>query len=79
LQFINRGHNFQQFTESVKLLAGNGINICVHIIIGLPGENDKDVLNTARTLAAMPVNGIKIHSLLALDGTVLGEMYKKEL
>jgi len=77
LQFINRGHNFQQFTESVKLLAGNGINICVHIIIGLPGENDKDVLNTARTLAAMPVNGIKIHSLLALDGTVLGEMYKK--
>jgi len=61
----------------VASLAGRGLNICVHIIIGLPGENDKDVLATAQTLAAMPVNGIKIHSLLALVGTSLGEMYKK--
>jgi len=53
------------------------LNICVHVIIGLPGESDEDVLATATTLAAMPVNGIKIHSLLALEGTVLGEMYKK--
>jgi hypothetical protein len=78
LSFINRGHNFQQFSDAVTLLAGHGLNICVHIIIGLPGENDKDVLTTAKTLASMPVNGIKIHSLLALEGTVLGEMYKKE-
>ena len=76
LHFINRGHNFKQFSDAVNLLAGRGLNICVHIIIGLPGESDKDVLNTAKTLAAMPVNGIKIHSLLALEGTVLGEMYK---
>ena len=78
LQFINRGHNFQQFSDAVASLAGRGLNICVHIIIGLPGESDKDVLITAKTLAAMPVNGIKIHSLLALEGTALGEMYKKE-
>jgi radical SAM protein (TIGR01212 family) len=77
LRFINRGHNFQQFSDAVASLAGRGLNICVHIIIGLPGESDKDVLITARTLAAMPVNGIKIHSLLALEGTILGEMYKK--
>lgn len=77
LQFINRGHNFQQFVDALNLLTGRGLNICVHIIIGLPGEDDKDVLTTAQTLAAMPVNGIKIHSLLALEGTVLGEMYKK--
>jgi hypothetical protein len=77
LQFINRGHNFQQFLNTVNALAGSGLNICVHIIIGLPGENDKDVLTTAKTLASMPVNGIKIHSLLALEGTALGEMYKK--
>lgn len=77
LQFINRGHNFQQFADAVNALAGRGLNICVHIIIGLPGESDKDVLTTATTLAFMPVNGIKIHSLLVLDGTTLGEMYKK--
>ncbi len=54
------------------------INLCVHIIIGLPGESDEDVLQTAQALAALPINGIKIHSLLALEGTALGEMYKNE-
>lgn len=77
LQFINRGHNFQQFSDAVNLLARRGLNICVHIIIGLPDESDKDVLTTARTIAALPLQGIKIHSLLALEGTALGEMYKK--
>ncbi|MDI6741964.1 MAG: TIGR01212 family radical SAM protein [Smithella sp.] len=77
LQFINRGHDFQQFLDAVNALEGKGLNICVHIIIGLPGESDKDVLTTARTLAALPLNGIKIHSLLALEGTALGEIYKK--
>lgn len=77
LQFINRGHNYQQFLDAVNNLAGRGLNICVHIIIGLPGESDEDVLMTAKTLAALPVNGIKIHSLLALDGTLMGDMCKK--
>lgn len=77
LKTINRGHTYQQFLDAVNNLAGRGMNICVHIIIGLPGENDEDVLVTAKTLAALPVNGIKIHSLLALDGTVMGDMYKQ--
>jgi len=77
LQFINRGHNYQQFLDAVNNLAGRGLNICVHMIIGLPGESDEDVRATARTLAALPVNGIKIHSLLALDGTKMGELYKQ--
>jgi radical SAM protein (TIGR01212 family) len=77
LQFINRGHNFQQFLDVVNALAGHGLNICVHIIIGLPNECDEDVLTTAKVIAALPINGIKIHSLLALEETALGEMYKK--
>ena len=76
LQFINRGHNYQQFLDAVNSLAGHGLNICVHIIIGLPDEGDADILTTAKTLASLPINGIKIHSLLALEGTALGEMYK---
>jgi radical SAM protein (TIGR01212 family) len=78
LQLINRGHNFQQFLDAVHACAGQGINLCVHIIIGLPGESDEDILKTAKTLAGLPINGIKIHSLLALEGTALGEMYKNE-
>ena len=77
LQFINRGHNYQHFLDAVRALEGRNLNICVHMIIGLPGESDEDVRSTARALAALPVNGIKIHSLLALDGTSMGEMYKQ--
>lgn len=77
LQFINRGHDYSQFLDALNRLAGRGLNICVHIIIGLPGESDEDVLTTARTLAYLPVNGIKIHSLLALDGTLMGDMHRK--
>jgi uncharacterized protein len=77
LQFINRGHNYRQFLDAVNNLSGRGLNICVHMIIGLPGETDEDVGTTAETLAALPVNGIKIHSLLALDGTKMGELYKQ--
>lgn len=77
LQFINRGHSFQQFLDAVDACAGRGINICAHIIVGLPGETDEEILQTARKLAGLPINGIKIHSLLALEGTALGEMYKK--
>ena len=76
LQFINRGHNFQQFLDAVNACAGHGINLCVHIIVGLPGETDEEILQTAKSVAALPINGIKIHSLLALDDTALGEMYK---
>ncbi|MEE9913892.1 MAG: TIGR01212 family radical SAM protein [Deltaproteobacteria bacterium] len=76
LNFINRGHSYAQFVDAVTALAGRGLNICVHMIIGLPGESDEDVRTTAKTLAALPVHGIKIHSLLALDGTPMGKMYK---
>lgn len=78
LKLINRGHNYQQFLDAMKALDGTGVKICVHIIIGLPGESDEDVLATAKTLAALPIHGIKIHSMLALEGTALGEMYKKD-
>ena len=76
LQLINRGHSFQQFLDAVNFLAGSKLHICVHIIIGLPQESDEDVLKTARAIASLPVAGIKIHSLLVLEGTVLGNMYK---
>ncbi len=78
LQLINRGHTFQQFLDAVNTVAGSGLNICVHIILGLPGENEKDIIKTAQSLSALQINGIKIHSLLVLEGTALGEMYKNE-
>lgn len=77
LGFINRGHNADSFMDAVWRTVGRGIHICVHIIVGLPGEGWEDILATARTLAALPIDGIKIHSLLVLRGTKLGDLYEE--
>ena len=77
LKFINRGHDAGNFVDAVNRTAGKNINICVHIIAGLPGETHDDILETARAVASLPISGIKIHLLLALEGTVLGNLYKQ--
>jgi radical SAM protein (TIGR01212 family) len=77
LRFINRGHSRDAFLDAVGRASGKGIHICIHIIVGLPGETHEDILETARTLATLPVQGIKIHALLALKGTVLGTLFEE--
>ncbi len=77
LALLNRGHDSRTFLDAVARAAGRGINLCVHIIVGLPGETHGDIMATARTLAALPVQGIKVHALLALRGTALGDAFEK--
>ena len=77
LRFINRGHYAAAFLDAVHRLSGSNIHICTHIIVGLPGETREDILETARAIATLPIHGIKIHALLALRGTVVGDLYEK--
>lgn len=77
LERIDRGHDAATFVEAVRKTAGRGIFICTHIIAGLPGESREDMIGTARAVAGLPVDGIKIHSLLALRGTKVGRLYEE--
>lgn len=77
LRAIGRGHDAAAFYDAVRRASGGPILICVHIIVGLPGETRDEILETAEAIAALPVQGIKIHSLLALEGTELGESFKR--
>ncbi len=77
LKRIHRGHDAASFLEAIGQTAGRGLFICTHIIVGLPGENRKQMLDTAKALAALPIDGIKIHSLLALRGTEAGHLYEQ--
>lgn len=77
LRLLNRGHDLAAYLDAVKRTEGRNILVCTHIIVGLPGETREDVLETARLLAALPVQGIKIHLLLALRGTPLGDLYER--
>lgn len=74
---INRGHTWVQFVAGYERLrrAGDRINICVHTILGLPGEDDDMMLETARRVAALHPEQVKLHLLYVLHGTQLGEMY----
>jgi hypothetical protein len=79
LTLINRGHSRDIFVDVIQRAAGKKIQICAHIIVGLPGESPEDMLQTARFLSALPIQGIKIHALLALKGTLLGKQYEDGL
>lgn len=76
LKAINRGHDFDCFLQAYEMTKEAGLNICAHVILGLPGETKEDMLKTAQKLAELKVDGIKIHMLCALEGTKLSELYE---
>lgn len=77
LRLINRGHDVACFERSVLLTHEYGINICVHVILGLPEETRQMMLDTARFLARLPVQGVKIHMLYVVKGSRLAELYSR--
>lgn len=75
LRLINRQHTFNDFTYAVNLTKSRNVNILAHIILGLPGEHKEDMVNTAKEVAKLGLNGIKIHSLYVVRGTPLEKVY----
>jgi radical SAM protein (TIGR01212 family) len=77
LALINRGHDAQCFADAVKATSNRGIKICAHVILGLPGETRDDMLRTARTIADLGVDGLKLHLLYVVKGTRLEALYRQ--
>ncbi len=76
LAAINRGHDFACFQRAVQASQGRNINICAHVILGLPGEGRAEMVETARKLAELAIDGVKLHLLYVVRGTVLARMYQ---
>lgn len=74
-QAINRGHTFAEFCESFQLLKRYDIYTCVHLINGLPRETPEMMLASAKALAALRPDGVKLHMLHLLSGTPLAEVW----
>lgn len=72
----NRCHSYAEFLQGLGLLKERGINVCVHIINGLPGETREMMLATAKEVGQLGVHAVKIHLLHILKGTVLARMYE---
>lgn len=77
LDRINRGHDFEDFLKAVKLTRRYNIKICAHIIIGLPHETKDMMLETAKAMARLKIDGIKIHPLHIVKGTALEGLFRR--
>ncbi len=78
LKYIHRGHTLQNFEDCVKELKKRNINVVVHIINGLPYETKEMMIETAKYLNDLNIDGIKIHMLHILKDTPLAKIYEKE-
>ena len=77
LAVIRRGHDVRCFIEAVERTRNRGIAICAHVILGLPGETRRDMLETARLVADLGLDGIKLHLLYVVAGTPLADAYRR--
>ncbi len=77
LKRLNRAHTFEEFKDAVLRTAGRGIKIAAHTILGLPWENEADMLRTAQEVASLPVDAIKIHNLHIVRGTALEQIHMR--
>ncbi|MBF0520771.1 MAG: TIGR01212 family radical SAM protein, partial [Nitrospirae bacterium] len=76
--FINRGHNYDCFLNTIELSAKMGLkNLGAHIIVGFPTESRSEMMDMAEVVSAIPINFLKIHQLQIIKSTALALTYEK--
>lgn len=75
LKLINRGHTFEDFVVCYNRLKSHNIKVCVHIMNGLPNENEEDMLQTIKFVADIMPHSVKIHCVYVPKDTQLCDMY----
>lgn len=73
--YIRRGYPLNVYDEAVRNLKARGIETIVHVILGLPGETEEEMLETVRYVGESDVSGIKLQLLHVLKGTDLADDY----
>ncbi|MBF0274493.1 MAG: TIGR01212 family radical SAM protein [Nitrospinae bacterium] len=78
LSFLGRNHNYPVFPQLLKRLEGLNIETCVHLITGIPGETNEDIIQTAKEMARLEkVDGIKLHHFHVVKNTLFEKEYNK--
>lgn len=77
LRFINRGHTYQESVEAIEKTAAKGIYTGAHLILGLPNETRKQILEHANKVSKLPLTTIKLHQLQLIKGTVMARQYRE--
>jgi len=76
LERVGRGHPAAAFSAALRLARRHSLPVCAHVILGLPGEGEAEMMSTADFLARERVEGVKLHQLQVLRGTPLEEEWK---
>lgn len=76
LQRINRGHDAACSARAVREAADRGLAVCGHLMAGLPGEDEKDFLESLDWALSLPLRGLKLHNVYVPRGTVLARQYE---
>ncbi len=69
LQLINRCHSWEDATDAIARTSVAGLDIGIHLIMGLPGEDIPTMLQTIDRISSLPINTVKLHQLQILRGT----------
>ncbi len=72
LTWMNRGHNHDSMIDAVERSRNRGFEICAHVILGLPTESHDEMMQTAREVARLKIDSVKLHNLYAVKETPLG-------
>lgn len=78
LQFINRGHTFEQSRQAISKTHQRGILTGGHIILGLPGEDAEESIRQASLISALDLDILKIHQMQIIRGTALERIYEQK-
>ena len=77
LEFVNRGHTFEQAVDAIELTNKYGIKIGTHLIFGLPYESREMMLDEAKIMSELPIDNIKFHQLQIFKNTELERLYNQ--
>lgn len=77
-EYLNRQYTFNDFKNALERLSKTNINVCVHIMNGLPSETLDDMLQTVRNIKDLKFDAIKIHMLHIIKNTKLAQMYNEK-
>ena len=75
---VNRGHDFATSVDAIQRAAARGLEVTVHLMLGLPGESDESMLDGARLLSALPIHALKLHQLQLVRGTALAREWQRD-
>ncbi|HRF57992.1 MAG TPA: TIGR01212 family radical SAM protein [Campylobacterales bacterium] len=76
LKKINRGHDFDSVEKAARLIKSYDLNLCAHLIFGLPGEDEEMMIGTFEKTLQMGADSIKFHPLYVVKNTALANDYR---